>query len=694
MATGEEYLDNLLKSITEKEAQPQVTQEITLPEEEMIPEEVVLPEEDMIPEEVVLPEEDMISKKAILPEEEMSPEELMLSEEDLISIKAALLEEELLPEETALPKEDMISEESVLPKEDLFSADSMLSQEELSFDDDMLSETGLLSKEDIEFESEIPSVKDESSADDEEWMEDLKNLMGNDVIPEDDSDLTASINDMDDMDIADLLDGMGSIDDELEEISGLLKHADDDESVDVDMLALLEGIDGSGDNEESADLFAALLDNSDSDETEKEESVSEQTEEEASSAKTKKKRAKKDKSKKKRWFFGKKKRNGEADGDGEIPTELVVPFEVAETVIEKEKGETGGELPEDTDMQENIGEEPEEGSVQEGENGMEQEETAPEAEAEDKEDAEQKPEEKKQGFFARLFHALTREEDDLENISEENKDILNELEEEDKKNSKKKEKNGKKGGKKKKGKEAEDEDEEAAENAEADGKKKKKPKKEKKPKEERPKEKTVKVLSKRKLIVLIAFCATILGSIILLSVFLPEYADKKSARNAYNVGNYEEVYTLLYGRNLNSGDLLIFNRAKTIRKMERRIESYNNNLAMGRELEALDSLLKGVECYQTLVEADEYGVRQEVDALYQQICTVLNENYGITAEDAIEINSYDSETYTKRLYASVYGTSFTGVDDGSAEGEAVPEEPAEWSQPQDVLADEEDIISY
>lgn len=646
MSTGEEYLDNLLKSITEKEAQPQVTQEIALPEEELLPEESVLPEEYMIPEESVLPEE------------------------------------------------DMIPEESVLPKEDLFSADSMISEEELSFDDDMLSEADLLSKEDIEFESEIPSVNDASSADDEEWMADLKNLMDNDTIPEDDSDLTTSIDGMDDMDIEDLLGGMGNIDDELEEISGLLKHADGDESVDVDMLALLEGIEGSGDNEESADLFAALLDNSDSDETEKEESVSEQTEEEALSAKTKKKRAKKDKPKKKRWFFGKKKRDGEADGDGETPTELVVPFEVAETVIEKEKGETGGELPEDTDMQENIGEEPEEGSDQEGENSIDQEETSSETEAEDKEDEEQKSEEKKQGFFARLFHALTQEEDDLENISEENKDILNELEEEDKKNSKKKEKKGKKGGKKKKGKEAEDEDEEAAENAEADGKKKKKPKKEKKPKEEKPKEKTVKVLSKRKLLVLIAFCATILGSIILLSVFLPEYADKKSARNAYNAGDYEEVYTLLYGQNLNSGDLLIFNRAKTIRKMKRRIESYENNLAMSRELEALDSLLKGVECYQTLVEADEYGVRQEVDALYQQICIVLGENYGITAEDAIEINAYDSETYTKRLYAAVYGTSFAGLDDGPAEGEAVPEEPDEPSQPQDVLADEEDIISY
>ncbi len=610
MATDEEYLDNLLKSITENEAQPQTADEVMHPVEDSIPDAVVLPEDDLL------------------------------------------------------------------------STGSMLSDDNLSFGDDILSE------ENTSFESEMSSIKAASSSDDEEWMEDLKNLIGNNnTIPEDDSDLDASINDISDVDIADLLSGMGDMDEELEEIGGLLKHADGDESVDMDVLALLEGISGGGDNEESADPFASLLDDSTFEEAGNEESVSGQTEEDAS-PKKKKKRAKKDKSEKKRWFFGKKKRATQSDGDGEVPAELVVPFEVAEAVIEQEKSEAEASLTEEMNTQESLGEEPEEDAGQESEIGIGTEETASETEAVKNSEEEQKPKEKKQGFFARLINALTQEEEEVENISEENKEILNELEEEDKKNSKKKEKKGKKGDKKKKGKEAEGEEGEAAENAEADGKKKK-PKKEKKPKEEKPKEKTVKVLSKRKLLVLIAFCATIIGSIILLSFFLPEYADKKSARNAYNAGDYESVYTLLYDQNLNSSDLLIFNRAATIRKMERRVESYENNLTLGRELEALDSLLKGVECYQTLTEADAFGVRQEVDAIYQQICGILDGNYGITAEEAIEINTYDSENYTKRLYSAIYGTSFTRPGE-----ESVPEEPAEPAQPQDVLADEEEIISY
>lgn len=642
MATDEEYLDNLLKSITEKEVQPQTVEEIMPSGEDSISDTAILPEEDLIPDSVVLPEDDLIPDSVVLPED------------------------------------------------DLLSADSMISDEESSFGVEMLPD------ENASFEDDLSSVTTASNSDDEEWMTDLKNLMGNNTIPEDDSDLAASINDMNDMDIEDLLSGMGDMDDELEEISGLLKHADNNESVDTDMLALLEGIGSGSESEELPDSYAALLDDNINEETE---GTSGQTEQEIPS-KTKKKRIKKEKREKKRRFFGKKKDVAPAESEEEMPTEIVVPFETAETVIEQETGEMEPVSSEEAAIQEETGEILKEGVGQESGDNIEPEEAASGTESVENSEQQQEPKEKKPGFFARLMNALTQEEEDVENVSEENKEILNELEEEDKKDGKKKEKKGKKGGKKKKGKgtEAEDDGDEAAEDAEADGKKKKSKKekksKEKKPKEDKPKEKTVKVLSKRNLLVLIAFCATIVGSIILLSFFLPEYADKKSARNAYNAGDYESVYTLLYDRNLNSSDLLIFNRAATIRKMERRVESYENNLTMGRELEALDSLLKGVACYQTLTEADEFGVRQEVDVLYQQICSILDENYGITIEDAMEINTYDSETYTRRLYSVVYGKSFTRPGEGSAQGEEPQEETNDPSQPQDVLADEEEIITY
>ena len=294
--------------------------------------------------------------------------------------------------------------------------------------------------------------------------------------------------------------------------------------------------------------------------------------------------------------------------------------------------------------------------------------------------------EKKPGFLAGFFAALFQEEEDEDTAAEENKKLLKEIGDEDKKGKK---------GKKKKGS--------ADDSAKAD-KKQKKPKKEKapkKPKEKKPKEKKPaedtkersKPLGKKTWFVIIAFCGTLLASIVLLSVFLPEYADKKAAQNAFYSGDYETAYTLLYGKKLSDDDMLMFHKAETIRTMERRLESYNNKLALNQELEAVDTLLKAVSCYQLLTEADEYGVRSEVDAVYQQIVSLLENNYGITAQEAMEVISYDEQAYTRRLHTAVYGTDFTDLDDEADEAsdqseDAVPEVlPA-----QDVLPEEEEFM--
>ena len=166
---------------------------------------------------------------------------------------------------------------------------------------------------------------------------------------------------------------------------------------------------------------------------------------------------------------------------------------------------------------------------------------------------------------------------------------------------------------------------------------------------------------------------------------MPEYADKKNARQAFYNGDYKEAFRLLYDKNLNSSDSVIYNRVRTVLTIERKMESYENNLAMNRELEALDALIQGIDCYQNLTGVDEYGVREEVDAIYQQICTILQDNYDITPEEALEINAYDNDTYTRKLNSVISGTEFT-MPGQEIVNEELP--------PQDVLPEEEEIISY
>ena len=301
--------------------------------------------------------------------------------------------------------------------------------------------------------------------------------------------------------------------------------------------------------------------------------------------------------------------------------------------------------------------------------------------------------EKKKGFWHRLMEELTREEEESE-IKEpvdENEEILKELEAEDqikekKKNKKEKKKKDKKG-KKSKNASADEENEDASGEAESK-KKKKKPKREKKEKAKGPKEKSPKILSKKMLFSMIAFCATIIAAIVLLSIFLPDYADKKNARTAFYTGDYSKVYELLYDKNLNQSDQLIFERANVVLKLQRRLDSYELNKKIGQEAEALDALLQGTLKYEEILSDATYGAEEELQALYRKILDHLEQDYGIGEEEARTINSYDSETYSRKIYSVVNGEDFSDLEqEAGEEGKT-----ADNDKLQDVLPEEEDLI--
>ena len=438
-----------------------------------------------------------------------------------------------------------------------------------------------------------------------------------------------------DEDLSALLAGMDH-DEDLSEINDLLEGADHGVSPDDDMLAMLEGADDG-----SFDFF-------ESDEAAREaESIRELTPEEIA-AREGGEKPKKEKKKRKK-LFGKKKADKPEESVGEA-TEGI-----------------GDEL--EALLGEGIAEEP----------GAEGEE-----------------EEKKPGIFAKLMNFLleTDEEDEdpvaeevladstgeTGRVTEENREILQELKDEDKKGKKKKKKDKKKG---KKGKEGEGEEgEEAAEEEEDSKKEKKRKKKEKKKKDEEevdlfaPPEKK---LSKKKVITVFVFCGTIAACIVLLSSFLPNYTEKREAHVAYDHQDYAGVYDLLYGKKLNEQDEILFRRSNLILQMDRKITSYDNYVNLDMRLEALNALISGVARYQEILpEAETYNVVGEVNDIYGQILERLSADFGVSESDALEIiASEDDVTYSQKLEAIINGTFF---------GEDVP------AGRQDVLPEEEEII--
>ena len=230
--------------------------------------------------------------------------------------------------------------------------------------------------------------------------------------------------------------------------------------------------------------------------------------------------------------------------------------------------------------------------------------------------------------------------------------------------------------------------------AKKDGKKEKKEKKPKEKKKKEPKPKVEKVKEKEKpskpigkmnLILVTLFSITIVAAVLLLTTALTNFAIRNDAKNAFESGDYEEAYQLLYGRKLDEEQEQIFKRVELVLQIERKLDNYNYYKDAGDDARALDALLQAADRYSEVRAADTYGAGEELLRLYQVILEHLNLDYGVSEEMAFEINACEeNKDYSKRIYGIVNGTD--SVDSSSEETQKPQEEV------QDILPEEEDII--
>lgn len=313
-------------------------------------------------------------------------------------------------------------------------------------------------------------------------------------------------------------------------------------------------------------------------------------------------------------------------------------------------------------------------------------------------DGEENPEAEtaKKGIFARFMDFLLEEDDEEEagstegaeaNIddllmgeaTDENAAILAEI---DKENEKKKEKKGKKGkGKKGKEKEASEDGEEGEEDAEEKGKKakKEKKKKEKPVKEELEPEKPGKKISPKKIQATALFCLTITAAIILIVLLIPPTLEKQKARDAYYDKDYVKVVEGFYGEKLSESDEIMYNRAVTILKFQRKVDAYNNYMRMGKETEALNQLIEAINRYEEIYEdAVAYNIIGEIDSMYQTVLDALQNRYGLSVSRALEIYAItDDFEYTLALESVVDGVQYTMPEPAADNPEVQPEAPTE-----------------
>jgi len=292
---------------------------------------------------------------------------------------------------------------------------------------------------------------------------------------------------------------------------------------------------------------------------------------------------------------------------------------------------------------------------------------------------------KKQGFWGKLLNALTQEEEDEEDpaelVSDENEEILKELD---------KEKKQAKGKKKKKGKDkkaAEADEDEDLEDA-SDGRQKKK--KEKKPKKEKPPVPAEvlppgKKLSLKRVIPLVAVFLVLCLAFVMVSHLYINHVNKQQAEDAYYAGDYMECYSLFFGQELNESQELMFHRSELILQMERMKGNYRRLVTEGKELEALDYLVQCI-CRRedSYLQGQEWNSLDVVEEAYSGMMGLLTANYGLTEERAKEIAALKKDAdYTIALLQVLEGT-------GSG---ALGEESGQQGQPvsyEDLLPEEEE----
>ena len=193
----------------------------------------------------------------------------------------------------------------------------------------------------------------------------------------------------------------------------------------------------------------------------------------------------------------------------------------------------------------------------------------------------------------------------------------------------------------------------AKQEAAAQKKKEKKAAKEAKLAAKRAAEGPKKRIPPKKIAAAAAFGASVGGAVILAANILSTQGYLQKARNAYYDKDYKTVYQAMFGMELDESkdEGLIKARSEVIYKIQRRYDSYQINLKMGREMEALDALLQGIATYDYInADAEKYGVADEVDAVKETILNTLADKYSVDEAKARElINTEDALTYSIAL---------------------------------------------
>ena len=223
-----------------------------------------------------------------------------------------------------------------------------------------------------------------------------------------------------------------------------------------------------------------------------------------------------------------------------------------------------------------------------------------------------------------------------ESLSDENADILAELEGEGKASKKKEKKKKEKKPKKEKA-----------------PKKPKAPKAPKPKKEKKPKEVDNTPPLPKGPVMMIWLMAASLVALVLLGVNILKYNTPiANAKSLQNQGHYAEAFAELNGLEIKEKDMEFYNQLAVLSTVDSELNAYEKFKKAEKVDWAFDSLICAAgRCYINEANADVYGCLGQLETLKITVSNELQQNYNMTYDEAIEMYTIrDRDDYTIALY--------------------------------------------
>ena len=258
--------------------------------------------------------------------------------------------------------------------------------------------------------------------------------------------------------------------------------------------------------------------------------------------------------------------------------------------------------------------------------------------------------EKKTGFFKKVFGNVITDEIAQEEREAAQKEVK-EAEEKAEKDAADAEEKAKQKEEKKAAKEAK-KAEKAKQKAEKKAAKEAK-KAEKKAKEEEEEAAELEIVGKlNKVGVAIIVIATILFlTVEMTGTNLWGYASAKQAADKYfKMGKYTEAYQEALGTKMRDKDPEMYQKIKTVMKVQQSINAYQNYERVGYYPDALNALLQGIRKYDdNLSTAIDLEADQDLKKCREQILSNLQSEFGVSESEAYSLLSLDQNSYTDKV---------------------------------------------